>query len=177
MAVVVNHAFFLKNTTQETLNDNFYIKFSNFISLKSHQYYLAFKKVITAQMIISAINTFLSFFILFALGFPFKIALLLLIFMAGLIPVLGNLVSNTVICAVAFIYLGIPEVIISLIFLLVIHKLEYLLNSKIIGNKIDIPMYQILLTIILGEAILGINGIIIAVPTLLFIKEQFKKIS
>jgi predicted PurR-regulated permease PerM len=59
--------------------------------------------------------------------------------------------------------------------LVVIHKLEYFLNSKIIGGRIRHPMWLTLLALLFGERLLGITGIILAPVVLSFIKVQAAK--
>ena len=45
----------------------------------------------------------------------------------------------------------------SLVFLVVLHKLEYFLNSKVIGDRIKNPMWLTLLGLIIGETLMGID--------------------
>ena len=59
----------------------------------------------------------------------------MLTFLCGLLPIIGNLMSNTLIIAVGF-TISPKLALVALIFLVVIHKLEYFLNSKIIGDRI-----------------------------------------
>jgi len=61
---------------------------------------------------------------------------------------------------------------IALIFLVVIHKLEYFLNSKIIGDRIKNPMWLTLLGLVLGEKLMGIPGMILAPVVLHYIKVE-----
>src|SRR5205085_8185012 len=60
----------------------------------------------------------------------------------------------------------------ALAFLIAIHKLEYFLNSKIIGSRIRHPMWLMLLALILGERLMGIPGIILAPVVLNFVKTE-----
>ena len=62
--------------------------------------------------------------------------------------------------------------LVALVFLVVIHKLEYLLNSKIIGDRIKNPMWLTLLGLILGEKLMGIPGMILAPVVLHYIKLE-----
>ena len=62
--------------------------------------------------------------------------------------------------------------LISLIFLVVIHKLEYFLNSKIIGSRIKNPMWLTLIGIVVGEKLMGIPGMILAPVVLHYIKVE-----
>jgi predicted PurR-regulated permease PerM len=56
-------------------------------------------------------------------------------FIAGLLPVVGNLISNTVIFVVSLAHSPGCRIS-SLTFLIVIHKLEYFLNARIVGAQI-----------------------------------------
>ena len=60
----------------------------------------------------------------------------------------------------------------ALIFLITIHKLEYFLNSKVIGNRIKNPMWLTLLGLLLGEKLMGIPGMILAPVVLHYIKVE-----
>ena len=50
----------------------------------------------------------------------------------------------------------------SLSFLVIIHKLEYFIEAKIIGTEINAKIYEILLAMIMFEILFGIVGLIIA---------------
>jgi predicted PurR-regulated permease PerM len=64
----------------------------------------------------------------------------------------------------------------SLVFLVALHKLEYFLNSKIIGERIKNPVWLTLLGLIIGERLMGIPGMILAPVVLNFIKVEASKI-
>ena len=54
----------------------------------------------------------------------------------------------------SFAYLRVPLIIAAiaaLVFLVLLHKLEYFLNSKIIGDRIKNPVWLTLLALIIGE--------------------------
>jgi len=139
----------------------------------------AFTQVVWAQFTISAINTALTaLYLLVALPLagirlPFSMTIVFITFVCGLIPVLGNLISNTVILIVS---LGISPAtaIASLIFLIVIHKLEYVVNSKIIGSRTQSDIWEILLAVLVGEAAFGIQGLILAPVIYTFVKTELK---
>jgi len=53
-----------------------------------------------------------------------------------------------------------------------IHKLEYFLNSQIIGSRIRQPMWLTLVGLIVGEYLMGIPGVILAPVVLHYIKVE-----
>lgn len=137
-------------------------------------FFSSFRAVMGAQVIISAINTFLTAIFILATSLHYAPVVIILTFICGLFPVVGNIMSNTIIVGLAFTIS--PQFAgWALLFLVVIHKLEYFLNSKIIGSRIRHPMWLTLLALVFGERLLGIAGIILAPVLLNFIKIEASK--
>jgi predicted PurR-regulated permease PerM len=133
--------------------------------------YQSFARVIGAQIVISGINTVLTAIFVLAVGLPYAAVVIGVTFLCGLIPVVGNLVSNTIIVGIGFTVS--PKMALSaLIFLVAIHKLEYFLNSKIIGRRIHNPLWLTLLALVLGEKLMGIPGMILAPVVLHYVKVE-----
>jgi predicted PurR-regulated permease PerM len=151
--------------------ENLYVGITRELGLRFATLYSCFAKVMGAQILISAVNTVLSAAFLGVAGYPYAVLLICLVFLCGLLPIVGNLMSNTVIVGVGFTVsprLG----VIALVFLVVIHKLEYFLNSKIIGNRIHTPMWLTLIGLVLGERLMGVPGMILAPVLLYYIKVE-----
>lgn len=125
----------------------------------------AFSQFIFAQIQISTINTVLTAIYLllvlplFDVHLPLTKTLVVITFIAGLLPVLGNLISNTAI-VVASLSVSLPIAVGSLVFLVVIHKLEYFLNARIIGARIQAAAWELLIVMLLMETLFGIPGVI-----------------
>jgi predicted PurR-regulated permease PerM len=153
---------------------------SYFLTQKMDRFAAAFRRIATAQIKISVVNTTLTAAYLFVLlplfgvQLPFATTIVLITFLCGLIPVLGNLISNTVIVVLS---MGISEAtaISSLVFLVVVHKLEYLLNSRIVGGETDSQAWEILMAILIGEASFGVAGIVIAPIVYAFVKGELRE--
>ena len=92
---------------------------------------------------------------------PMAGALIVLTFVAGLLPVVGNLISNTFIVILSLSH-GLGLTLISLVWLVGIHKLEYFLNAHIIGHKIKAAAWELLIAMLLMEAAFGLAGLIAA---------------
>jgi predicted PurR-regulated permease PerM len=157
-----------------TARDNLYTTVVQQLSRRFETFFSSFSKVIGAQIIISIINTGLTAVFLIWNGFPFASVIIVLTFLCGLLPIIGNIISNTLIVGVAF---TIPEVgprmaLVALVFLVVIHKLEYFLNSKIIGDRIKNPMWLTLIGLVLGEKLMGVPGMVLAPVVLHYIKVE-----
>jgi len=136
--------------------------------------YRSFATVMGAQIVISAINTALTAAFLLWNDFPYAKVIIGATFLCGLLPIVGNLISNTLIVGVGF-TISPKMALFALIFLVVLHKTEYFLNSKIIGDRIRNPMWMTLLGLVLGEKLMGIPGMILAPVILHYIKVEAKR--
>ena len=137
--------------------------------------YQSFATVIGAQMVISAINTVFTVIFVLAVGLPYAVVVIGVTFLCGLIPVIGNLISNTIIVGIGF-TVSPKMALTALVFLVVIHKLEYFLNSNIIGRRIRNPLWLTLLALVLGEKLMGIPGMILAPVVLNYIRVEASRI-
>jgi predicted PurR-regulated permease PerM len=156
-------------------SDNLYSVICTEIEKRFRAFYGSFARVMGAQLIISGINTTLTAAFALWIGLPYAGLVVALTFFCGLLPIIGNLISNTVFVCIAFTLspnLGIA----ALVFLVVLHKMEYFLNSKIIGGRIHNPMWLTLLALIVAERIMGIPGIILAPVILDYIKGETSRI-
>ncbi len=138
-------------------------------------FYQSFATVMGAQIVISAINTALTTVFLVWNHYPHLGVVVVLTFLLGLLPILGNLLSNTLIISIGL-TLSERTAILALVFLVVIHKLEYFLNSKIIGDRIRNPMWLTLLGLVIGERLMGIPGMILAPVVLHYIKVEMSRV-
>ena len=154
-----------------TPRDSLYATVVRELVIRFTIFFQSFAKVIGAQIIISVINTGLTAIFLAVMGYPFTAVLVALTFLCGLLPIIGNLISNTLILGVGF-TVSPKTALAALIFLIVIHKLEYFLNSKIIGDRIKTPMWLTLIGLVLGEKLMGIPGMILAPVVLHYIKVE-----
>jgi predicted PurR-regulated permease PerM len=134
-------------------------------------FYRSFETVIGAQFLISAINTFLTAIFVLMVNLPYGPLVIMATFLCGLLPVIGNLISNTIVVGIG-ITVSPKMALTALIYLVTIHKLEYFLNSRIIGHRIRNPLWLTLLGLIVGERLMGIAGIILAPVVLNYIRLE-----
>jgi predicted PurR-regulated permease PerM len=157
------------------VRNNLYSVVCDEITSRFTEFYRSFATVIGAQMTISAINTVLTAIFVFAVQLPYAPVVIGLTFLCGLFPIVGNVVSNTVIVFIGF--LVSPKAAIgALIFLIVVHKLEYFLNSKIIGARIRNPIWLTLIGLIIGEKLMGVPGMILSPVVLNYLRVEMSKI-
>lgn len=137
----------------------------------------AFRRIVFAQVKISAINAmFTGVFLLLILPIihaplPLAKTLVIFTFLVGLLPVVGNLISNTIIVLIAL-TVSLTAAIMSLAFLFIIHKLEYFLNARILGGQIEAHTWELLMAMLVMEAAFGMPGIIAAPVFYAYIKRE-----
>lgn len=138
---------------------------------------LAFRRVVFAQVRIAAINAiFTAIYLVLILPMagvhlPLTKTLIGVTLIAGLLPVVGNLVSNTAIVVVSLSHsLGVA--IGSLVFLIVIHKAEYFLNAHIIGGQIRARVWELLVVMLFMEAAFGLAGLVAAPIYYAYLKDE-----
>ena len=137
----------------------------------------AFRGVVFAQVRISALNTvFTAVYLavvlpLMGVHLPLTKTMIAFTFVAGMLPVIGNLISNTVIVIISLSH-SFAIVMASLVFLIVIHKLEYFLNARIVGSQIKSAAWELLIAMLVMESAFGLAGVVAAPIYYAFIKNE-----
>lgn len=138
---------------------------------------MAFTRIVFSQVRISALNTLLTgIFLLIVLPLsgnpiPFAKALVALTFVVGLLPIIGNLISNTVIFLMGLSVSPLTAVA-ALTYLIVIHKLEYFINARIIGSRINARSWELLIAMLVMESAFGIAGVVAAPIYYAYLKDE-----
>ncbi|MEY9096067.1 AI-2E family transporter [Paenibacillus sp. RC84] len=132
----------------------------------------SFGKVLEAQFLIALVNGILSVIALWILGFPQLFGLGLMIFLLGLVPVAGVIVSLIPLCTIAYSIDGIMMVVYVLILVAVLHALEaYMLNPKLMSAKTNLPVFYTFIVLIFCEHFMGVWGLIIGIPIFMFLLD------
>ena len=137
----------------------------------------SFRRVVFAQVRISILNTaFTAVFLLVILPLagirlPLVPTLVAITFFAGLLPVVGNLISNSVIVIVGASHS--PWVAIACLgFLVAIHKGEYFLNARIVGTRVRARAWELLVAMLVMEALFGAAGLVAAPIYYAYLKDE-----
>lgn len=140
----------------------------------------AFRNIVFAQIKISLLNTaFTGVFLavvlpLFGVHLPLTKTLIVLTFLLGLLPVIGNLMSNTLITIVGL-SLSIWVAMAALGYLIVIHKVEYFLNARIVGGQISAKSWELLLAMLVFEAAFGLPGVVAGPIYYAYLKSELRR--
>lgn len=125
--------------------------------------------VIDTQLIICTINTVLMTIGLSLLGMPSILVLAVIVFILGLIPVAGVLISMVPLTLIAFASGGIWKVAEVVILVIVIHFFEsYFLHPRLMATATDLPIFVTFMTLIVSEQLLGTWGLLVGLPIVAF---------
>ncbi|GBG12516.1 uncharacterized protein NMK_0047 [Novimethylophilus kurashikiensis] len=136
-----------------------------------------FENVVFAQARISAINTVLTGIYLLGVlplsgvELPYAKTLVIATFFTGLIPIIGNLISNTLIVLVSL-GLSFNVAVASLGFLVGVHKLEYFINARIVGGRVHAAAWELLLAMLVMETMFGVPGLLAAPIIYAYLKAE-----
>ena len=137
----------------------------------------AFSQIVAAQFWIASFNTLLTAIFLLGvlpltdLHLPYTPALITLTFVAGLIPIVGNLVCNVVITIVGL-SVSPTAAAACLGFLVLIHKAEYVINAKVVGQRTHMGVWELLSVMFVAEAIFGAAGLVAAPLFYAYLKKE-----
>lgn len=134
---------------------------------------------VQVQLVVAVCNAILTLPVLLVIGVPHVPALMLLIFVSGLIPVVGNMISGWVLIVMAFQVKGWLGVGIFVALTFVLHKIEsYYLNPRLTARHVALPGFILILSIIAWEHLLGFAGLFVSFPVLYLvgkIRSEFQE--
>lgn len=137
----------------------------------------AFRQIVVAQFWIAMFNTGCTaiFLILvlpmFGVSMPYASALIAFTFVAGLVPIVGNLACNGVL-TLAGVAVSPAVALACLAFLVTIHKTEIFINAKVIGKRTLTATWELLAVMVIGEAIFGVAGLVAAPLFYAYAKQE-----
>ena len=119
---------------------------------------------VLGMAILALIAGVASFLWLSLLGVPYPLLLAVLVALLDIVPVVGSVTAGVVASLAALTVSG-PVALATVGFFVVYRVLEdYLLLPQIIGRTIKVPAVATVVAVILGGAVLGVLGAVIAIP-------------
>jgi len=131
------------------------------------------------QLVVALCNAVLTFPILLLVGIPHAPTLAVLIFVSGLVPVVGNFVMGAVLTLLAWQAKGWFGVVLFTVLTFVLHKLEsYYLNPRLAARHVRLPSFLLIVSLVLWEQAAGLVGLFLSFPFLYVatrIREELKR--
>ncbi|NMN94002.1 AI-2E family transporter [Antrihabitans stalactiti] len=119
---------------------------------------------VLGNVAISVIAGIATFMWLAAFGVPYPLLLGICVAIFDLLPVIGSTIAGVVVAAVAL-TVSLPVCLSTIVFFVGFRLGEdYLLVPKIIGRAVKVPALTTVIAVLVGGALLGIVGALVAIP-------------
>jgi predicted PurR-regulated permease PerM len=119
---------------------------------------------VAGQTVVAFVNGFLTFVILMVLGLPYAAIIAVLVFLLGLIPLVGATIGAVIVVLVGFtdswqVALGLG------IYYVVYQQIEnYVIAPRVMARTVAVPGAIALIAALAGGSLLGILGALVAIP-------------
>jgi predicted PurR-regulated permease PerM len=119
---------------------------------------------VLGNLLVSVIAGILTYAWLLILGVPYALLLSIMVAILDLIPVIGTILAGIITSLVAL-TVSLPVCLATVGFFVIYRLVEnYLLIPKIIGGVLKVPALVTVVAVIVGGALLGVVGAVIAIP-------------
>ena len=119
---------------------------------------------VLGNLVISAIAGALTFGWLMAFSIPYAALLSIMVALFDLVPVVGSTIAGIVVAAAAL-TISLPLCLGTIAFFVAYRFAEdYFLVPRIIGRAVDVPALVTVIAVLVGGALLGIIGALVAIP-------------
>jgi predicted PurR-regulated permease PerM len=119
---------------------------------------------VLGNLVISVIAGVLTLIWLLIFGVPYAVLLAITVAVLDLIPVIGSVIGGILVSLVAL-TVSLPVCLATVGFVLIYRFAEdYLLVPKIIGGAVKVPALVTVVAVLIGGALLGIVGALVAIP-------------
>ncbi|MBU5308547.1 AI-2E family transporter [Clostridioides mangenotii] len=161
----------VKSFSKMFLNSKFGWFFKDLLYI-GNKFIKTFGVVLEAQFLIALINTVLTVACLSIIKFPNLLSLAFVIFILGLIPVAGVIISFVPLTLIGYSTGGLKTIVYVFIIICIIHMIEsYILNPKLMSKKTDLPIFYTFIILIFSEHFWGVWGLILGIPTFVFLLD------
>jgi predicted PurR-regulated permease PerM len=132
---------------------------------------------VLGNLLVSAIAGITSFIFLALMGVPFAGALAFFVALTDLIPTIGAILGAAAAAVVAA-FVGLPQFIATVVYFIVYQQIEnYLIQPRVMGRTVEISAPVVILAVLIGGALLGVLGALLAIPTaaivMILVRELF----
>ena len=113
---------------------------------------------------IAGLNAGLTYVLLTVLGIDYAVALAMLVFLTGLVPLIGATIGAVVVFIVA-IFTSLQAGIVVAVWFVIYQQVEnYLLYPRIMQRSVDVSPAATVVAVLVGGALLGVLGALLAIP-------------
>jgi len=130
----------------------------------AHDMYKVIKGYVNGQVFLAALASVLIIIPLLILHVSYPVALMVIIFICGLIPLVGHSIGAVIISTIALFH-SVPAAIIIFCYYILYQQLEtYLVQPRIQANATDMSPLLVFSSVIIGVSFSGLLGGLVAIP-------------
>ncbi len=131
---------------------------------------------VSGNIFISVIAGTLAFIVLEILRVPFAAALAVWVAIADLIPGVGAMLG-AVVCVIVALFSSVADGIAVAVYFIVYQRIEnYLILPRVMGKAIDLSAPTVIVTLLIGSSLAGLEGALIALSIVAAIKVVIREL-
>ncbi|HSW79269.1 MAG TPA: AI-2E family transporter [Candidatus Saccharimonadales bacterium] len=141
--------------------------------------YKVVKGYVNGQVILAVIAALLIAPMLFILGISYPVALIFVVFICGLIPMVGHTIGAIIVTLVALFH-SVPAAIAILAYYILYQQIEnYVIQPRIQANTTNLSPLLVLVAVLVGVSFGGLLGGLVAIPVMgclrVFVVDQLQR--
>lgn len=130
----------------------------------SDDMYRVIRGYVNGQVILAAVAAVMIFVPLLILGVDYPIALMVIVFICGLIPMVGHLIGSMIVTLVAL-FTSFWAALIILAYYILYQQIEnYVIQPRVQSNTTDLPPLMVFMSVLVGISFGGLLGGLVAIP-------------
>ena len=130
----------------------------------AHDMYRVVKGYVNGQVILAALAACLIVPMLFILGISYPVALMVVVFVCGLIPLVGHTIGAVIVTIVALFH-SLPVAVIILAYYILYQQIEtYVIQPRIQANSTNMSPLLVFTSVVVGVSFGGLFGGLVAIP-------------
>ena len=125
-----------------------------------------FAKYMRGLLLVSGLNGVATWLLLLALQVPSSFVLGLVAGLLYMVPYIGAIVTVLLIAIIAFLSGGVSMMLWAVILSVLLHQVlfDQIITPKIVGGQVGLHPILAIISLLIGQALLGLIGMILAVP-------------
>ena len=132
----------------------------------AHKMLRVIQGYVNGQVTLAALASVLIVPMLFIMGVSYPFALMVVVFVCGLIPMVGHTIG-AIICTIVALFTSLPAALVVLGYYILYQQIEnYTLQPKIQANSTDMSPLLVFIAVLFGASFGGLLGALVAIPVM-----------
>lgn len=119
---------------------------------------------VNGQVVLAAIAAFVMMLVLFITGVSYPLALMVIVFICGLIPMVGHTIGAVIVTAVALFHSLTAAIVVLCVYIAYQQIENYAVQPKVQANSTNMSPLLVFVAVLLGASFSGLLGALVAIP-------------